>query len=140
MLFNFWWICGYSQENKRIIEICDSLLGKKVGGGNCGEFVLYVLNEVYGKNKYPHWGVLYRNKPFIPYLQAGDNIIIKKAFVAKEGNIMMVFKKHSAIVYHVIDDCRIALIHQSKGMNVCIEKFNFCGGRGKIKVIISDQN
>ena len=156
LLFTFCWACGYSVSlsaglsvsiptndtilKKKKIRICDSLLGKIVGEGSCSDFAFYVFEKVYGYHEDVIMKAPFKNKHLIAYLQVGDLILIKKARLIKEGDVMMVIEKHLAIIYDIIDDCRIALIHQSLGESVHIENYNFCKikYRDRIMVILPD--
>mgnify|MGYP000017106031 CR=1 FL=1 len=140
LLFTFCWTCGYSQGNKRIIEICDSLLGKKVLRGYCGDFTYYVLNKL-TDDEVKKYVDIFKWKDKFPYdltLYSGDQILIKKGVKLPETDLYneMKFKRgHIAFIHHWIDDCTVALIHQYIPKSVCIEKFEICKMyKGKIEI------
>jgi len=135
--------------NKQIIKICDSLLGQKIGNGGCGEFNLYVM-KMFG---YYEKGIYYKisefkNGDFTYKLLQLDSIHSKRyleiykfknkcplAFKFLPGDVIFMKwnvklpgwkvgrRGHTAFIHHRIDDYSVALIHQYKGKNVCIEKF-----------------
>ncbi|MBW8051057.1 MAG: hypothetical protein FVQ77_12110 [Cytophagales bacterium] len=159
LLFSLCWACGYSQANKRIIEICDSLLGKKVGGGHCRHFTNYVLNKFFDneekyvltfqwKDKFPSWAgrfsPLWERIPYDLTLCPGDKILIKRGTILSFTDPFeeQKFKRgHVAFIHHWVDECTVALIHQYKPKSVCIDNFEICKMyKGKMKITRVEEN
>ncbi len=127
LLFTFCWVCGYSlgdsipELNKRVLRICDSLMGKKIDNGDCDEFAYYVALRLGG-------GYAVRlNKKYVPErILPGDYIIIKKrAPIIYRGKEIKSAFVHVAFIHHRVNSNTFALIHQMEGINVCIENFQF---------------
>ena len=157
LLLNFCWLNGHSvgdslpELNRRILEICDSLLGQKIGNGDCGEFVLGVLDKLsdkiapakylYSLNEIVTIKKRFRkfvSQPKDYHVMAGDIILFKRHFKFVDTLTWEAFSfssSHVAIIHHRANNYTMAIINQYKDQVVCIEDLPI-GGMYRGEIII----
>lgn len=144
LLFTFCWDCGYSQGdsipelNKRVLRVCDSLLGQKIGKGRCSDFVNYVARKI----NFKYVKVVGKIKKSYTHefnILPGDILFIKRTKLVYLGKTHR-FPGHVAIIHHKLDNYNFVIIHQYKGVNICTENFPIGGMyRGKIEIHRPDE-
>ncbi len=102
--------------NKEIVKLVGLKLNKKVGTGECWDLAKYVLDEVDAKWD---WGLTYGRKlTSSECIYEGDIIQFEKIKIKyKKGKDVFTesMPHHTAIIYKVINDDEVTLIHQNTG-------------------------
>ena len=112
--------CGDTPAlNKRIVEIADAKLNKKVGRGECWDLAQLVLDQTGAVwDGLEEYGKLINHKSQCIY--AGDIIQFKNVKIEWEDGKYTyeeLMKHHTAIVHEVKSDGTIILIHQNTGQH-----------------------
>lgn len=100
--------------NQEILKIASSMKGKKVDRGECWDLAALVLNQTNAKwdKKLVYGRALKKNECFME----GDIVQFENIEMQhQDGNKIMVEKMphHTAIIYKVINDNEVVLIHQN---------------------------
>ncbi len=112
--------CGDTPAlNKRIVELADAKMNKKVGTGECWDLAEMVLDQTGADwDGYEEFGKLINHKTDCIY--AGDIIQFKNVKITWEDGVYTYeeeMKHHTAIVHEVLEDGNIILIHQNTGQH-----------------------
>ena len=103
--------------NQEIVKLAKKKMRKKVGRGECWDLAKYVLDATDAKwNGYDEYGKRYNYKKQCVF--PGDIIQFERVKIRyKIGNTTYYesMKHHTAIVYEVISDNEITILHQNTG-------------------------
>ena len=118
------------QANQKVLEYVETVLGKKVGTGECSDLIFnaqfHLKKEKINSNT--------KTKKILP----GDFISFQSAIFKDDKNNELHFGAHHAIIYRLINVHEIIIVHQNHNNYKIVQKLdlnlnNLTSGKFEIK-------